>query len=121
MNGASAESVSRRGWVKPKSAASLPPTAGRSRFPISGGRRSWFAENKDKYAFVTAYDPAGIPARGAVAKPLYVLLSSQGPGYLRMPETFVMDAEGKFVGCAYADNITGAGLGMLLQRSGIVR
>jgi peroxiredoxin len=81
---------------------------------------SWLAENNGKYAFVAAYDPAGIPAKEAGVKPLYRMLAGKPPGYLRMPETLVINAEGKFVGCAFAENVAGAGLAMLLQQSGVV-
>jgi hypothetical protein len=37
-----------------------------------------------------------------------------------MPETLVINAEGKFVGCAFAENVAGAGLDLLLRQSGVV-
>jgi peroxiredoxin len=78
---------------------------------------AWATANKDKYAFAAARDPAGSPVKDSAVKRLVTVLS--GGSTVVLPLAVIVDAEGKFVGYAYSEHITGDGLPMLLQQAGI--
>ena len=77
----------------------------------------WVATNRNKYAFVTAYDPIGAPTKDSPVKPLVITLS--GAKRVNLPLAVMVDANGKFTGYAYGPQVEGDGLAMLLQRSGV--
>ena len=79
---------------------------------------AWAADNKDKYSFVAAFDLAGVPAKDPAIKPLMKLLAG-AELLVRPPAAFVVDAEGKFLGYAKGEFVTGDGLALLLQQAGV--
>jgi peroxiredoxin len=78
---------------------------------------AWVTTNQGQYAFLAAYDPTGVPAKDSPVRPMVVVLSGGARVYL--PLAVVINAEGKFAGYAYGDQVKGEGLAMLLQQSGV--
>jgi peroxiredoxin len=77
----------------------------------------WVAANRGRYAFAAAYDPVGVSEKDSPVRPLVIVLS--GGARVRLPLAVVVNAEGKFAGYTYGDQVAGDGLAMLLQQSGV--
>ena len=77
----------------------------------------WVVSNRNKYAFVTAYDPVGAPTKDSPVRSLVIALS--GAKRVTLPLAVMVNANGKFAGYAYGPQVEGDGLAMLLQRAGV--